>query len=417
MGLVLLKRSVLQARKFYPFSFRTILKILIKNNFLFLNKKTEFRKIMIKIIVIVLVLYSVCVICKGRSDQKALEKRLNRSPLTTMATSSASCVQSTYMYDQVSIGLYLDSIYNIDMLENSVEVAVDLWFKVDQVNAIPRPLPYDPGVSLTIHDVLDYQAYNLTMNSLNGTQFLYGTIFTYFTIFNLKYYPFDTQVFKFVIEDAIYSIAYLQLIADDEPNTGYNTRRSQSSGWEIEKILLREETYSYDSNFGGITCNQFSRVNAYLVLRRTDSYIFVNMIVPPIFIVIVVLMGFLLPANSIAVKINLVLISMLNIFVITSNYIFANINVQTNANFTTSLGFIIEMLTLAAIIISFILFVFIYMLDRTHKIKPIEKKLMFYPIVCIGGVYFFCLLVICSYYATEGQKSLTNSEIISMGDI
>ena len=172
---------------------------------------------------------------------------------------------------QVTLGSYLTSLYDIDNDNGTFSADIWVWtktkFKYNIGNALETSLLSSQAPHFS--EVLD------TKRLKNGDYYTQRKISgTFVHDYNLTNFPFDTQKLTVNFEDSDLNKDSLQFIADSA--SGYD-KAIAVDGWNITGVTVRTVLKEYDTNFGDTskpTADQYSRVAMDIELERDDKFIF-----------------------------------------------------------------------------------------------------------------------------------------------
>ena len=172
---------------------------------------------------------------------------------------------------QVTLGAYLTSLYDIDNDDGTFSADIWVWTKTKSKYNISNSLEISLLSSKVPHssEVLE------TKRLKNGDLYIQRKISgTFIHDYNLTNFPFDTQKLTVSFEDADLDKDNLQFIPD--PASGYDKAISVD-GWNVLGTTIRAVSKEYDTNFGDTskpTVDQYSRVVMDIELERDDKFIF-----------------------------------------------------------------------------------------------------------------------------------------------
>ena len=172
---------------------------------------------------------------------------------------------------QVTLGAYLTSLYDIDNDNGTFSADMWVWTKTKFKYNLSNSLEISRLSSQVPHfsEVLD------TKRLKNGEFYTQRKISgTFVHDYNLTNFPFDTQKLIVNFEDSDLNQESLQFITD--PTSGYDKEISVD-GWQIKGVTVRTATKQYDTNFGDTTkptLDQYSRVVMDIELERDDKFVF-----------------------------------------------------------------------------------------------------------------------------------------------
>ena len=217
--------------------------------------------------------------------------------LCAAQTQPTSVVQTTPQRDEVKIGAYLTSLYNINQSRGTFSADLWIWalsnpktnYKIEEAleinyisNEFPRTFsgyytePVTPGVKIE-------------QRKIQGV-FLHD--------FDMENFPFDKQRLKISFEDSSNDLTKMVYTADTQ--SGYDPAIS-IDGWIIQNLTATQEVKEYNSNFGVFTKPdhvQYSRIVVTAELMRDSSAIFLKLTLGLLIAVLVALCSCLMPTHS-----------------------------------------------------------------------------------------------------------------------
>lgn len=176
---------------------------------------------------------------------------------------------------EVVLGSYLTSLYNVDSDRGIFSADIWLWTKSH------APLNYRPGDNLEI----SYLSSQFPLVYLGqSTEILQGMTHysqkkiqgTFLHDFDLAKFPFDRQKLKIYFEDADLNIEKLRFSPDK--SSGFDPAIS-IDGWKIIDIEAKTDVKKYQTNFGNFTKpldDAYSRIVLEIVLKRDAPLIFLK---------------------------------------------------------------------------------------------------------------------------------------------
>ena len=189
--------------------------------------------------------------------------------------------------EQVRIGLYLNNIANIDLVENTFVADFYVWFKWKG--------NFDP--TKTYEFTNSYEKWSLTQTLAYDEPKLLPDGSKYQTIrvegkfvckFDLHAYPLDVQALSIEIEDNKYHSKDMLYLVDNK-ETDFR-KETKVPGWKITNLSADTFIYDYKTNFGDntrdIQFEKYSRFRYTIDISRPQMlFLFKNIL--PIFIVLI----------------------------------------------------------------------------------------------------------------------------------
>ncbi|CAD5120184.1 DgyrCDS8759 [Dimorphilus gyrociliatus] len=290
---------------------------------------------------LILVLFEgVCSMKKGRKKTKNREKsKVHFSTeydlVQDLLTNYDPIVRPRYNSSEtvvVRIRFSLQQIYDLD--EKRQILAISGWLTAEWLDEFLMWDPEEYGnisslvldprhiwtPSLAIGNSADrmfqtYRHFWITVRSTGEARWQPGGTFAFTCALDMNYYPFDNQYCTMEVETWHYNSEKLQFnISKHE--FGLETYL-QHGEWEVYKTLVRYENVEYKY----YQDEQFPEVFFSIFIRRKYTFYFMYILLPCIMLSFVLLMTFLLPADS-GEKVNLG-VSILVAFSV-SNFIYIN---------------------------------------------------------------------------------------------
>jgi hypothetical protein len=191
----------------------------------------------------------------------------------------AATAEASPVKNEVKLGLYITSLYDLDMAKRSFNAVFWAWFKSD--DSAFKPLE---TVEVTnARTVVTRYPYRLDLTQKGGGVSEAATLTAAKYYVNIAqdwdtvYFPFDRQQLKIYFEDSAADVSEMQFVAD-AGNSGLDADVT-IPGWTIENWRVYTDKSSYNSNFGvaGATVpSLYSRVVAEVTVKRTGLRLFLN---------------------------------------------------------------------------------------------------------------------------------------------
>ena len=181
--------------------------------------------------------------------------------------------QITYFptHEKVEIGSLVTDLRNFDYAKNSFDMIFYVWWNSADAN-------YHPDKIMEIINAFSFEHKNNFQTSFE--EGLYNTSVRYYATihhhWDMREFPFDRQILKIKMEDGLSDIDSVRFIPDVK-----NSRIAQEfllPGWEIESFSIKEEPFTYSTNFGNNIVDNavFSRVFLEIDMKRSGMREFIN---------------------------------------------------------------------------------------------------------------------------------------------
>lgn len=176
---------------------------------------------------------------------------------------------------EVVLGSYLTSLYNIDSDRGIFSADIWLWtksgapfnYKIRDNLEISYLSSQFPVIYIGQSTELLKGSTNYSQKKIQGT-FLHD--------YDLAKFPFDRQKLKIYFEDANLNIEKIKFSSD--PSSGFDPSIA-IDGWKIMSIEAKADVKQYQTNFGNFTKpldDKYSRVILEVVLKRDAPLIFLK---------------------------------------------------------------------------------------------------------------------------------------------
>lgn len=320
-----------------------------------------------------------------------------------------SCAPSA-SYNTVAVNPFVNLLYDIDFTFNTFTSEFYVTFISTFVNTSPQ-LFYYPADTIAIENVgpLASVITNITTSNHGGSVQILKFVAQIEKIYDVTYYPFDTQVFQIQLMDPNYGIDNIQFTTTN--NGVYQAGESNHIGWTIYNVIVSTPTVTFQSpTFQGYKCNQFSTILISVAAVRAEGYLFALMFIPICIVMIIVFGGYLFHPNMIIVKLNLILIAMFNLFTLGVEYVLPGLSVFS-IGFTQGLGFLIIIISICEVVVVLFSYIFLYWLYKTYEIDKLYVRITKIVAGITIGIYLFVIFIICLYFPIQGQITLTDYEI------
>lgn len=177
---------------------------------------------------------------------------------------------------QVEVGIFLTNLYDIDLNNNQYNAQFWIWFLHDDASYLPaqrsevvnakswqRQNEFRDATGETIWDVMSFEA-------LINEQW------------DIKRYPFDTQVLSIHLEDIEETTDHLIFSADTQ---GTHVNASVvPDGWQLRDYAISVAPHTYATRFGDPSLDvgdvsEFSRVSLDITLEREGQRLFITVFI------------------------------------------------------------------------------------------------------------------------------------------
>lgn len=177
---------------------------------------------------------------------------------------------------QVEVGIFLTNLFDIDLHGNQYSAHFWVWFLHDD-------LTYQPLQRTEVVNAKRARQHN-EFRDIQG-----GSVWDVMNVeavineqWNIKRYPFDTQVLNIHLEDIEDTASDLQFIADTQ-----GSRVDESlipDGWQLSDYRVQVAPYTYDTRFGdpsldGSASSDFSRISLAITLEREGQRLFITVFI------------------------------------------------------------------------------------------------------------------------------------------
>jgi hypothetical protein len=176
--------------------------------------------------------------------------------------------------DKLLVGVYVTSLYDMSLTNNSFSVDFWLWF--NHKNDSLKPL-----------ETVEIVNAKKTENVLPSTETKNGIVWATHKCraevkkqWNIEHFPFDRQILEIVAEEGVKDINYLTYEADKE-----NSKIDKNvvlEGWKISKFDIKAGKSEYQTTYGDPVLkgkSTYSNVTIQIVLDRVGTGLFFKMFV------------------------------------------------------------------------------------------------------------------------------------------
>lgn len=195
--------------------------------------------------------------------------------------------------DTCRLGLYVQDVYNFDLVRRSFNA--DFWLWVNHTNDSLHPLE-----TIELVNAKDMHA-SLTSSKRvpNGVYSQQKINTTIKKFWNLRYFPFDVQEFRFEVESAHHDASQLVYVVDTAAS-GCNPD-IQLEEWQVVDFRIEAHQATYATNYGDPTLSantSYPRVTCSVWLKRRGESIFLKTFMGLYIAFAISLLIFALPYDS-----------------------------------------------------------------------------------------------------------------------
>lgn len=174
--------------------------------------------------------------------------------------------------DTCKLGVYITSIYDLNMAESSFKADFWMWFNYSDTtkgyeNTTEVMNSKNHEFSLTDSEVIDSINWATTKVKAELKQ-----------SWDVKNFPFEHQDLNIIIEDANNDSELLVFIADSL-NSKYN-KNIQLDGWKIDSFSIQSSNTTYETSYGNPSLSgnsEYSRIVATFRLSRDSVGLFLKL--------------------------------------------------------------------------------------------------------------------------------------------
>jgi hypothetical protein len=220
------------------------------------------------------------------------------------AAAAAVAVQPTAADpQQVSVGIYLISVYDLDLAANTFYADMYVWLKwrgeidptasMEFVNGVEKWGQTSTAVYPEPQTLPDGSSYNI-----------YRVEGRFFHAFELNRYPFDAHDLGIVIEDNTYNSSTIQYVADvDNSQLGDGL---QIPGWNLDGWEMKVRTHHYRTNFGdprdGVGGSDYTNAAFNLKISRGVRYFLWKLLLPLLLVLVLAWSALLVHPDRVDVR-------------------------------------------------------------------------------------------------------------------
>ncbi len=220
---------------------------------------------------------------------------------------------------QVSFGVYVISVDNLDFFKGTFEVAFWTWWVFDEEDYLPHE-------QIEIINSADYKIETVVRRDLgDGSQHLAAKFVARLRQdWDLRHFPFDRQRMHIVIESVGLRAHQLQFLPDIESSGISDDWRL--SGWELRGLNLIPENHAYDSTFGvpGEQPSVYPRMTAEIVIERANVWLFLSVFVGYVIAFLITTLHYFVDVLPLQARMNMLMGSIFaaigNKYIVDTNY-------------------------------------------------------------------------------------------------
>ncbi len=195
---------------------------------------------------------------------------LLRRLVLLLALGGAPVVLLAQSPDTVKVGLWLKSLYDMDLSGGAYNTNFWLWF-------VYRSDSIAPAESAEVTNAKAFEFAQASVEKKGGLNWASQEVRAEMKqIWDVNYFPFDRQVLTIEVEDAqndLESVVYLA----DTANSTYS-KEIELDGWKIESFEVSTTEHHYATNFGDPTLaeggSDYPQLTAQLTIRRNGWGLF-----------------------------------------------------------------------------------------------------------------------------------------------
>ncbi len=278
--------------------------------------------------------------------------------------------------DTVKVGVYINSIYDIKLNEESFSVDFWMWFhcKNDSIN------------SLTAIEFVNAKEFSYMLpfyekvGNINWSAQKCKAVVK--NAYNLENFPFDKQYLKIELEESVFDTTNLVFIAD-KIGSKYDASLSKSlNGWKISDFSIEAIAHTYNTTYGNPILpgsSSFAEAVVTFVIERESTGLFIKLFTGVYVAFLISLLVFFIKPTDVDPRFGL---AVGGIFAAVGNKYIVDSLLPETIKFT--LVDIIHNLTFGYILITII--ISIISLNLMNRNKPRASKLL-------DRISFFAVLV------------------------
>lgn len=196
--------------------------------------------------------------------------------------------------ERITVGFYLNRIYDIDMVKNQYMADFYIWFRWSPPRKDAPPFEFANARDVRRNEVsFDNQASRDHYRA-------YRVIGNFRADLHFRNYPFDRQVLAIELEDSVSSLDKITYLPDSHSSFAPMTTISE---WVPRRLVLKRDAHLYSSDFGEPgsrrTAHEYSRLSlAVHVERQVLPYLLKTFFPLLIILVVASLIFFISPRHS-----------------------------------------------------------------------------------------------------------------------
>lgn len=206
-----------------------------------------------------------------------IQRRIAQQATTPAPDTGPRQSPSTTRPQQVTVGIYPTTIYELNAGTSTFKAAFYVWFlwkgdidptpTMELVNAVEN----DSATKILTEPQIQKDGSRYQIFRVRGQ---------FFQPFTLKNFPLDTQQLSISIEDTTHPSRDLVYIADTH-DSGFSDRVS-IPGWHIDGWTLNSGNHAYNTEFGDIGSgdSDYSTITYALSIERPFSYFLWKLLLP-----------------------------------------------------------------------------------------------------------------------------------------
>jgi len=218
---------------------------------------------------------------------------------------------------EVTLGVYINDIQDIDFKTNSYIVDLYLWLRWNGKDL-------DPVKSIEFMNIFDPESQQKTVLLEAPKEMPDGSLYNIIRYqgrfakkFRFEKYPFDRQLLDFVIEDSVSGEAAERFVADSRALT--INPDVTLPGFRIGTPAMTIESYTYPTDFGDLSmpnAESYSRVTLSVPITRPMFTLTIKTFVPILLIVLCATLVFFVNPHFVEGRIGLAITALLTLVAI-----------------------------------------------------------------------------------------------------
>lgn len=279
----------------------------------------------------------------------------------------------------VKVGVYIMSIYDLDIVNNSFKTNFWIW-TISDINS---------NYSIKQLDILNAKNMNIVhVDTERVGSKIWSTEKVYATMkinWKLKSFPFDKQNLKIILEDAnadTSSIIYTPDIENSKIDSSFKL-----SGWTYKNVTMKQSIKIYSTNWGELNTSNdkssYSRITVNLKINRIGWGLFFKLFSGAYVAYLIAMLVFFIDPIDVDPRFGL---SVGGLFASVANKYVVDSSLPSNLVF--SLADEIHLIVFVAILIAIILSVISLRCYKLEKFR-ISKKIDLLGLVCLFSTVLF----------------------------